>query len=257
MTTLVTAQWVEDRLGTAGFVILDTRSAMRYLQGHLKGAVNLPLRKMRDQDGRVLPADRLAVLFASAGVGDGETPILYDAPDGRNAAMIAWALEYLGRDDVHLMDGFFDGWKAQGKEVFYRPVQAESRQFTPQVNPNLRATLADISGTADLNLVDTRSREEYSGEADTDENPGHIPGAVNIVWQELLGQDGQLLGSGEKAGQVLGEAGITKNDRIVTYCKVGARAALAYLAFKRLGYDVSLYDASYAEWEQSGLPVEK
>ena len=43
----------------------------------------------------------------------------------------------------------------------------------------------------------------------------------------------------------------------MAYCKVGARAAVAYSAFKRLGYDVKLYDASYAEWERSGQPVEK
>ena len=38
--------------------------------------------------------------------------------------------------------------------------------------------------------------------------------------------------------------------------RIGARASVAYIAMKRLGYDVRLYLESYAEWEQSGLPVE-
>ena len=72
-----------------------------------------------------------------------------------------------------------------------------------------------------------------------------------------MGADGQLQCEPEAAHQVLQAANISKDDQIVTYCKVGARAAVGYQALKRLGYNVRLYDASYAEWEQSGLPVEK
>lgn len=257
MVTFVPIEWVAERLETAGFVVIDTRSAMRYLQGHLKAAVNLPLRKMLDSESRLLPTDKLGALFGSIGIGDQDTPVLYDGYDGRNAAMVAWTLEYLGRSDVHIMDVIFDKWREQGREIFYRPVPAQSRQFTANVNPAIRARLADISDAPDLKLVDTRSREEYDGETDADEKPGHIPGAVNIVWQELLGHDGRLLCSQEKARQALDAARISRNDRIVAYCKGGPRAAVGYLAFKQLGYDVRLYDASYAEWEKSGLPVEK
>ena len=262
MATFVSTDWVEERLEAAGFLVLDARSAMRYLQGHLKSAVSLPLRKMLDQQARLLPVDQLSRVFGSVGLGGRETPVLYDGHDGRNAAMLAWALEYLGRDDVHIMEVVFDRWKDQGREIFYRPVQPAARDFTARVDAGARACLADISGAPDLKLVDTRSREEFAGEidageTDADERPGHVPGAVNVVWQELVGEDGHLLCSGEKARQVLAAAGINRNDRIVAYCQVGVRAAVAYLAFKRLGYDVRLYDASYAEWERSGLPVEK
>ena len=262
MATFVAADWVALRLGAPGFLALDTRPAMRYLMGHLNSAVSLPQRKMLDAQGRLLPVAELAELFGAAGLGDQETPVLYDSYDGRNSAMVAWALEYLGRDDVHVMDVVFDEWRAQGREIFYRPVQPEARRFTANVNPGVRASLADISGetglkSPGLKLIDTRSREEYNGETEVDKKPGHIPGAINIVWQELVGHNGQLVCSPEKARQVFNAANLSKNDRIVAYCKVGARAAVGYLALKRLGYDVRLYDASYAEWEQSGLLVEK
>ena len=139
----------------------------------------------------------------------------------------------------------------------YRPVPRQARKFTPRVNPELRATLTDIKDGSGLKIVDTRSQEEYHGDTDVDEKPGHIPGAVNVVWQELVGQDGNLVCSYEKAKQIIDAANINKNDRVVTYCKVGARAAVGYLAFQRLGYDVRLYDASYAEWEKSDQPVER
>ena len=257
MATFVSADWVQSRLDDPGFVTIDTRFSMRHLMGHLRGAVNVPPPKLRDAQGRLLPPEDLARLFGAAGLGDDLVPVLYDGYDGRNSAMVAWALEYLGRDDVHIMDVVYDEWKAQGREVLYRPVPPVACQFTVRVNSTVRATLDDISRATDLKLVDARSREEYKGETETDEKPGHIPGAVNVVWQELVGQDGRLICSEEEARQVFGEAKIKQSDRVVAYCKVGARAAVGYLALKRLGYDVRLYDASYAEWEQSGLPVER
>ncbi len=257
MTNFVSADWVADRLGTPRFLVIDTRFSMRHLMGHLRSDVNVPPPKLRDAQGKLLPVEDLAKLFGAVGLADGITPVLYDRYDGRNAAMVAWVLEYLGRDDVQIMDVFFDQWTSQGREIFYRPVPTVTRRFTPRVNPGVRAQLADASAGSGFKLVDLRSREEYNGETDTDEKPGHIPGAVNIVWQELVGEDGRLLCSPEKARQALAAANINQSERIVAYCKVGARAAVGYLAFKQLGYDVRLYDASYGEWEQSGMPVEK
>ena len=224
--------------------------------GHLKGAVSVPQRKMRDEEGRLLPPEALSGVFGAAGLGDGDAPVLYDGYDGRNAALAAWVLEYLGREDVHIMDLAFDQWKAQGREVLYRPVTPEARRFTPRVDAGVRATLADVSGDSGLKLVDARSDEEYRGETDG-QRPGHIPGAVHVAWDGLVGRDGRLACPPERAREVFDAANVDANDPIVTYCQTGARAAVTYLALKRLGYDVRLYDASYAEWELSGLPVEK
>ncbi len=256
MATFVTADWVAHRVGSPRYLVIDARSSMRYLMGHLKSAVNVPPPKLRDAQGRVLPPEDLADLFGVAGLGDEVTPVLYDSYDGRNVALIAWVLEYLGRDDVHIMDVVFDKWKEQGREILYRPVNSEARPFSVNINPAIRADLADIRGATDLKLVDTRSREEYNGQTDVDEKPGHIPGAVNLVWQELVGQDGQLQASEEEARKALDRANIKSNDRVAAYCKIGARAFVAYLAMKRLGYDVRVYLGSYTEWERSGLPVE-
>ena len=256
MTTFVSADWVAERIGNPEYLVVDTRYSMRHLMGHLKSAVNVPPPKLRDSQGGLLSAEDLSQLFSAAGLGDEITPVLYDGYDGRNSAMVAWVLEYLGRDDVHIMDIVYDEWKSQGWDVLYRPVPRHPLQFTPRVNPAVRASLDDVSKAVGLKLVDTRSLEEYNGQAETDEKPGHIPGAVNIVWQELVGEDGKLVCSDEKARRIFDAANISPSDPIVAYCKIGARAAVGYLAFKRLGYDVRLFDGSYAEWEKSGQPVE-
>jgi len=256
MATFVTADWVAERLETPEVLLIDTRFSMRYLMGHLQSAVNVPPPKLRDAQGKILPPESLADLYSAVGLGDEITPVLYDGYDGRNVAMAAWVLEYLGRNDVHIMDVVFDEWKEQGHAIFYRPVRLEPRPFTVKINPDIRAYMADVRDATDVRLIDARNWEEYKGDADLDENPGHIPGAVNLVWQELVGQHGRLQASQEEIQKVLDTANIKASDRVVAYCKIGARASVAYLAMKSLGYDVKLYVESYAEWELSGLPVE-
>ena len=228
---------------------------MRYLMGHLRGAVNVPFKRLQGPDGRLGPPDQLADAFGEAGLGDDVTPILYDQSDGRNAAMAAWVLEYLGRDDVHVMDILYDEWKEQGREVFYRPVEAEARTFTPRVDQTVRALFGDVAAAGNVKVLDSRSAEEFCGEAVIDHRPGHIPGAVHLPHSEVAGRDGRLLVDDGLLHERLANVGVAPGDRAIVYCRSGVRASLTYLAMRRAGYDVRLYDGSYAEWMDSGYAV--
>lgn len=264
MATFVSADWVEHRIlwperdeGRPGYLLVDPRSAMRYLMGHLRGAVSVPLKKLQDAQGRLLPAAEMAAVFGAAGVGDELIPVLYDGQDGRNAAMHAWILEYLGRGDVHIMDLLFDHWKEQGREVLYRPVAAPGRTFTPRVKGGIRASLADAAAPGDAVLLDTRTAEEYRGEAEMDHRPGHIPGARHLAWSALAGEDGHLMVPHERVESVMTAAGIGREDSVIAYCRSGLRAALPWLAMTQSGYEARLYDGSYAEWMERGEAVER
>ena len=256
MATFVSADWVEEHMGRPGYLLVDPRSAMRYLMGHLRGAVSVPLKKLQDAQGWLLSPRKMAGTFAAAGLGDDVVPVLYDGQDGRNAAMHAWILEYLGRDDIHIMDLLYDHWKDQGREVLYRPVTAVSGSFTADVKATIRAYVDDAATPGEAKLLDTRSDDEYRGEVEIDQRPGHIPGSIHLAWSELAGQGGQLLIEPERLGSALTSVGITKDDSVIAYCRSGLRASLPYLAMKQAGYNVRLYDGSYAEWMISGHPVE-
>ncbi len=258
MAKLVGVAWVAERLGSKEIALVDPRRPMKYLAGHLPGAINLPAYKAFAADGKLIAPEGLARWAGEAGLGDSPTPVLYDSPEGQNAAMLAWILEYLGRSDIHVMDAFFEHWKAQGREVLYKPVEATPMRFTPKTNPAIRVTLDQMRDARGLKLVDFRSREEFIGERSVgDDPPGHIPGAVNVVWRELADPPERLLGPREKLEGMLKDAGVARGDKVVAYCRSGPRAALGYLALNQLGYDVRLYVGSYAEWSRSGLPVEK
>ena len=257
MATLVSADWVQERLGTPGFVVIDPRSAMRYLMGHLRLAVSMPFKKLSDAQGMLLPDSQLACAVGAMGLGDRAAPVLYDSHDGRNAAMLAWVLEYLGRDDVQIMDVTYQYWVDQGREVFYRPVEAQPQKFSSQPNPELRVSLADISPGSGAKVVDLRSEDEFHGNTEMDERPGHVPGSLNIVWSELAGDGGQLLCAEDKARSLLEAAGVHPGDRVIAMCRSGVRAALGSLAWRRLGYDVRLYPESFLEYMASGLAVDR
>ena len=256
MVNFVSADWVSDHIGQPGYLIIDPRSAMRYLMGHLRGAVNVPFKKLQGTDGRLGPPDQLAAVFGEAGLGDGVTPVIYDHQDGRNASMVAWVLEYLGRSDVYIMDILYDAWKEQGKEVLYRPVSTEPKSLSPRLNPSVRATISDLVTSGETKLLDTRSQEEFRGQTEIDHRPGHIPGAVNVPHSEMAGTDGRLLIELDLLRRRLAAAGITPSDPVVAYCRSGIRASLAYLSMQQAEYNVRLYDGSYAEWMDSGHAVE-
>jgi thiosulfate/3-mercaptopyruvate sulfurtransferase len=258
MAKLVGAEWIAGHLESREIAIVDPRRPMKYLLGHLPGAINIPMYQAFGSDGRLLAPEALAQFIGGAGLGDRVTPVLYDSPEGQNAAMLSWIFEYLGRLDVVVMDAFFEHWKAAGREVRYRPVEAPAQHFTWRLNPSVRMTLAEVRRAEQCKFIDFRSREEFVGEkALGTDTPGHIPGAVNLIWRELANPPERLLAPAEKVERMLADVGVARDDNIAAYCRSGPRASLGYLALKQLGYDVRLFDGSYAEWTSVGLPVEK
>ncbi|HVB36664.1 MAG TPA: rhodanese-like domain-containing protein [Candidatus Acidoferrales bacterium] len=262
---IVSADWVERHLDSPEFVVLDPRSAVRYMAGHPKNAVNLSVAKLRDVQGDLLPDEELARRIGRAGLDANRTPVIYDNADGRNAAFLAWILIYLGRDDVHVMESFWEQWSADGREAFYRPVQPTAREFVAKPRQRLRISLKKMQEAPGAKRIDFRDADEFAGRPDVDERPGHIPGAVNLPCGEM-GAAGRLLKPDEQLKELFASRGISANTvsasdisgngRAIAYCRTGVRAALGFLALTQLGFNVSLYDGSYAEWARSGLPVE-
>ena len=256
MINLVEADWVAVRIEADDALVLDPRGWMKYLVGHLQGAVHVKADKLFGGDGRLLTPDALAALFAAAGLSNSTVPIIYDSYDGQRGALLAWALEYLGVSDVYLLDTFFEGWKEQGRGVFYRPVVPHAAEFAASVNPGVRAGIDDVRDRGAAQLLDVRTHEEYSGQLEADPRPGHIPGARHVMWREFVGQDESYLAAEQQARDTLASAGISDGEPVIAYCRSGMRAALGYLALQQLGLQVRLYDGSYAEWSATDLPVE-
>lgn len=256
MAKFVDPAWVSERLEDSNYLVLDPRRPMKYLSGHLRNAINLPVFKAFDADLRLLSPESLATWIGAAGLDDKRSPIIYDSFDGQNGAMLAWILEYLGRAGVYLMHAFYERWVDARREVFYKPVDAIARTFRVQLNPSIRITADQIQSNPSLTLLDTRSFEEFNGTRDMDGRPGHIPGSRHIMWRDLIDGPEGFLAKKEHVAYLLDGAGVKPGDAVVSYCRSGLRASVGYLTLKELGYNVVLYDGSYHDWISRGLPVE-
>ena len=114
-------------------------------------------------------------------------------------------------------------------------------------------------------LVDVRSPDEYAGLVlappglnETAQRAGHIPGASNIPWSDVLRDDGTFKSTSELE-RLYDSRGIHPHDDIITYCRIGERSSHSWFVLKELlGYEkVRNYDGSWTEWGNLiGAPIE-
>jgi thiosulfate/3-mercaptopyruvate sulfurtransferase len=84
---------------------------------------------------------------------------------------------------------------------------------------------------------------------------GHMPGAVNLPFTELLDDHGRLRPADDLAAIVSDRVGAP--ERLVFSCGSGVTACVLALGAELAGYrDLAVYDGSWSEWGlPSDLPV--
>ncbi|MBA2311467.1 MAG: sulfurtransferase, partial [Actinobacteria bacterium] len=136
--------------------------------------------------------------------------------------------------------------------------------------PELRAyrdEVVDLSTSGKGAWVDVRSPEEFRGELlapphlpqEQAQVPGHIPGAANITWSKTVKEDGTFKSRSELEALYQAE-GITADQDVITYCRIGERSSHSWFVLKELlGFQrVKNYDGSWTEYGSLvGVPVEK
>ncbi|EFD8208174.1 3-mercaptopyruvate sulfurtransferase [Escherichia coli] len=85
---------------------------------------------------------------------------------------------------------------------------------------------------------------------------GHIPGALNVPWTELV-REGELKTTDELDAIFFGR-GVSYDKPIIVSCGSGVTAAVVLLALATLDVpNVKLYDGAWSEWgARADLPVE-
>jgi len=99
----------------------------------------------------------------------------------------------------------------------------------------------------DVRVVDVRDAWEYDG-------IGHVPGAVNIPFDEFRTEDGAdgMLPSADEWADLLGEAGIAADDTVVAYDDTHGVFAARFLVTALLyGHeDLRLLDGDFSAWQR-------
>jgi thiosulfate/3-mercaptopyruvate sulfurtransferase len=269
---LVTADWLEERLNDPNIRVIEVSVIPGvYERGHIPGAVNFvwhtdfvdPVR--RD----VVSLERFQELARSAGINKDTTVVLYGDNNNWFAAWGAWIFHLYGHADVRLLDGGRVKWEADGRVLAvetpsHTPGNFEAAPVRAELRARLNDVLSIVDGKNPGTLVDIRSPAEFKGEIFAPEGvqelsirAGHIPGAVNVPWGQNVNKDGTFK-TVDELRALYADLGIDGSKPVVTYCRIGERAALTWFVLNQLlGYEVALYDGSWTEWGNTvGVPVE-
>lgn len=254
MDAFVSAEWVADQEDIA---IVDVRDAWEYDSiGHLPRAVNIPFDRFRSDEGeagKLPPRDEWEDLLGDAGI-DAETEIVaYDDTQGVFAARFVVTALLLGHDEarLRLLDGDFSAWQRSRPTTTEPPdpapteYESDPDADTPLVDFETVRELLPAVEAGDVTLVDTREEWEFA--------EGHLPGAVQLDWRELVDEEDRGLRPEPELRELLSDRGISQNRQTVLYCNTARRVSHTYLVLRQLSYeDVELYEGSLTEWTDRG-----
>ncbi len=195
-------------------VLVDVRPASTVARdGFIPGAVNVPVSQIPAALA-TLPAPKL------------RAPIMvYDGDGGTAATLAAKLIQGAGQNNVNMITGGFDAWKAAGYKVA-TGTPGTKIAYVPKPRPG-EISIAEFTGLAkstppNVLILDVRNQDEA--------NAGMIKGAKLVPDEEILARIGE----------------VPKDKRIVAHCATGVRAEMAYHKLKEKGYDVAFVRADMA-----------
>ncbi|WP_222184028.1 3-mercaptopyruvate sulfurtransferase [Geminicoccus harenae] len=229
-----------------------------YRERHLPGAAFFDVEVIADPASdlphMLPPPEQFGRQVGELGIDNADRVVVYDANRFLASARAWWMFRAMGHQDVMVLDGGLAAWQAAGQKLESGEVRLPARRFVARFRPELvldldrvRAVLEDGS----TQVVDVRSPGRFRGaepEPRAGLRSGHMPGAVNLPYGELIDTDGRLLPN-DRLQMALEGAGIDLRLPVAASCGSGVSAAVLALAAYQLGKeDLAVYDGSWTEW---------
>jgi len=252
-------------------VLIDARAGANaeenYRTEHLKGARYIDLNKdlaavekNPANGGRhPLPSlENFAEVLSKLGISPQSHIIIYDDKSGSNAAArFWWMLKSIGHQKVQVLNS---GLQAAIKIGF--ETSSEIENFEPTYNYPLtkwNLAVADIEEVEKARnnsqniVIDVRDKNRFDGLTEPlDLIAGHIPGAINVPFNENLNEDGFYKSAevlAEKYTEILGDI---KPENVIVHCGSGVTACHTLLAMDYAGIEIpKLYVGSWSEWSRN------
>lgn len=275
MEPIVSTRWLLARLYEPELVIVDCRfllsdpeaGRIAYTKDHIPGAIYLHLEEqlsapVSSHGGRhPLPEiSKLTTVLSKVGINRDSIVVAYDDQGGAYASRLWWMLRYLGHERVHVMDEGYSAWRNAKFPVSDHQAVRIPSQYDANVQQDMLVSMEDVqnvvnNGDGGAMLMDSREARRFEGlEEPIDPKAGHIPGAINKFWKDVLDEQGHW-----KSTDVLKEhyEGIDTEQEIIVYCGSGVSACPNVLALRKAGYkNVKLYAGSWSDWiSYEGNPV--
>lgn len=228
-----------------------------YQKGHIPGAVYLDLKEDLSSEAKQhggshpLPdKDVLASKLGELGIDHDTLVVIYGEKNDMFSARCLWLFHYLGHENAYILDGGLAKWLQEGNEITTDTPQRKAKTFKPSSFENKIVNMQDVKQKMDDKpavLIDSRSKDRYLGKTEPlYGRAGHIPGAKNYFWKDVLDAEGNWKDNEELERHF---SDLSKSDEIIVSCGSGVSACPNILALKRAGFtNVKLYPGSFSDW---------
>jgi thiosulfate/3-mercaptopyruvate sulfurtransferase len=269
INTIVDTEELAAHLGDPRWIVLDCRFTLTdpeagrraWREAHIPGAHYLHL----DEDlsapvvegvtGRhPLPDPRaFAEKLCALGVGVNRQVVVYDDSFGSMAVRAWWMLRWLGHPAVAMLDGGYPKWAAREKRPVDNLVPVPHRSVCaclPERGQFVSAEELQSALAQGAKLIDARPERRFSGDFEPlDPVAGHVPGAINWVFEENLDIDGTYLPPEALRENYQALLAGTPASQVIHMCGSGVTACHNILAMEIAGLPGSrLYPGSWSEW---------
>jgi len=248
-------------VGKKELLIVDLCSPEVYERYHIPGSIHLDYSRIvasrSPVTGLLPPEEELSTLFSSIGLTPERHVVAYDDEGGGRASRFLWTLMVLGHTRLSLLNGGLVAWANEGHELDREPVDVVASDYRAAIGSEFVANRDYILSRLekdDLCLVDARSPDEFWGIDIRADRGGHIPGAVNLDWSEIMDRTNNLrLLSDFELAERFYDVGALPEKEIIVYCQTHHRSSLTFIALKKLGYPkVKGYPGAWSDWGNSG-----
>ncbi|MBD5640337.1 sulfurtransferase [Clostridium botulinum] len=268
MKNFVSTRWLQNHLEDENIVIVDCRGDLLknsygeevYKKGHIKNAVFADLKKVmsseeREHGGRnPLPdVEDFKRSIEKLGINKNTLVVAYDELKIAGAARFCWMLRYVGHTNNYVLDGGINKCITENRKLYIEKnnskekLDIKNEDFNISLNEEIKADVNYIKDNMkkDLILVDSRTNIRYEGiEEPIDKKAGHIPGAKNIYWKDMLKEDGAV------DENKMRENFLPLKDytNIAVYCGSGIDATFNFLLLDEVGIKARVYGGSWSDW---------
>ena len=249
--------------GSSKLVLVDLCRAEIYAAHHIPGAIHIEpadiISGRQPAVGRLPDVVQLEDLFSRIGYHPDQHIVVYDDEGGGWAGRFIWTLDVIGHQQYSYLNGGLVAWAAEGLPTTDQVPVVHPTDCSLELDMSVVAEKEDVLasiGNDSIRIWDARSPEEYAGIRAAAARAGHVPGAINLDWLELMDRHNHLrLNTHLEA--LLADRGLLDADQIITHCQTHHRSGLSYLVGKLLGLNIRAYHGSWSEWgNDPDTPIE-
>ena len=270
---VVDANWLQARLGSPGLTVLDASWYLpaddrdcraEFEASHIPGALFFDIDTLVDEDSdlphMLPPPEAFTTAMRELGINTDDRVVVYDSAGIFSSPRAWWMLRVFGHQRVSVLDGGLPAWRAAGGTTVTaadeRGTHQRAGDFTASApNPALLRSLEqvrDAIGSGAEQILDARSAPRFRGEVPESRpglRAGHMPGAFNLHYAQVLDPDTKMLLSPDILKEQFLAAGVDLQRPLITSCGSGISACVLSLALAyATGLDAPVYDGSWAEW---------